>query len=205
MRKALGITGLVLAGGQGRRMGSQDKGLLPLDGKPLIAWALERLSPQVDEILISANRNLSAYARWGYPVLLDLEPDGGPLYGVLRGLETAHHPLLACTPCDTPHIPADLAQRLRDALLLRENAVLAVAAWRGRVHRLCFLCRRSIVAQLRAFLEGGGRRVQEWQQTLVAVEVPFDDHSADPFINVNTPAILQNLQRPGGDLEGAAP
>jgi molybdopterin-guanine dinucleotide biosynthesis protein A len=112
-----GITGVILAGGQGRRMGTVDKGLRELRGKAMAAWVIERFAPQVDEVLINANQNLDVYARFGYRVIPDeIGGFAGPLAGLQRGLSEASHPLVATSPCDTPFLPADLVARLHAAL-----------------------------------------------------------------------------------------
>ncbi|MDH4189882.1 MAG: molybdenum cofactor guanylyltransferase, partial [Betaproteobacteria bacterium] len=122
-----GITGIVLAGGQGRRMGGVDKGLQPLRGKPLVQWVIERLAPQVDEILVNANQNVEAYAGFGHPVVADdLGDFAGPLAGLHAGLKAARHALAVTVPCDSPFLPLDLVARLRDALG-KHRADLAVA------------------------------------------------------------------------------
>ena len=193
------ITGIILAGGKGRRMGGVDKGLKLLRGKPLVAWVLERLAPQVDEILINANQNIDAYARFGYRVTPDqpdesdetggIEKFAGPLAGLQRGLKEAAHPLVITVPCDSPFLPADLAQRLYTALK-RENAQLAVAKTFDQPHPVFCLCRCDLLPHLSAFLESGGRKIDAWYATLKVVEVNFDDE-AEAFSNINT---LEELQ-----------
>lgn len=187
------ITGIILAGGQGRRMGGTDKGLQLLRGKPLVAWVLERLAPQVDELLISANRNLDAYARLGYRVIPDesggIEKFAGPLAGLQQGLNEAAHPLVLTVPCDSPFLPADLAQRLY-AALNRENAQLAVAKTFNQPHPVFCLCRQDLLPHLDAFLKTGGRKFDAWYSTLKVAEVNFDDE-AEAFGNINT---LEELQ-----------
>ena len=114
---ATGITGVILAGGRGSRMGGVDKGLQDLQGRPLVQWVLERLAPQVDSVLINANRNLPRYAGFGCPVLPDLIPDfAGPLAGLQAALAGAATPLVATVSCDSPLLPADLVRRLQEAL-----------------------------------------------------------------------------------------
>src|SRR6185295_370867 len=111
------ITGVILAGGQGRRMGGVDKGLKILRGKPMVTWAIERFAPQVDEILINANQNLPTYGGFGYRVIPDeIGGFAGPLAGLHRGLSEAKHDLVATTPCDSPFLPRDLIARLNGAL-----------------------------------------------------------------------------------------
>lgn len=180
-----GITGVVLAGGLGRRMGGADKGLVDYRGSPLAARVIAGFAPQVDEVLVSANRNPDAYAAFGYPVLADVFPDfAGPLAGLHAALVAARHPLVASVPCDSPFFPADLVARLR-AALLASDAPLAVAAAGGRLHPVFSLCRREVVADLEAYLAGGGRKMMEWQARVGRVEVEFPD--PDAFRNLNTP------------------
>jgi len=178
------ISALILAGGQAKRMHGSDKGLLLLHDKPLVAWVVEHLTPQADEIFISANRNIGAYETFGHPVLQDASPDfHGPLAGLLRGLEAATHPLVLCAPCDTPFLPADLAARLFDALA-QQQAQIAVAATSDHIHRTVCLCRRDLSRNLATFLERGGRKMGAWQESLKSVVVLFDE--AEKFQNFNT-------------------
>ncbi|HEY4637585.1 MAG TPA: molybdenum cofactor guanylyltransferase MobA [Burkholderiales bacterium] len=177
------VSGIVLAGGQGRRMGGVDKGLVHLRGKPMVAWVLERLAPQVGEIVINANQNLEAYAAFGHRVVPD-EVGGfaGPLAGLHAGLAAVAHELAVTVPCDSPFLPADLVARLRAALGANE---LAVAKTGDQPHPVFSLVRRSVHAHLGAFLAGGGRKIDAWYASLKVVEVPFDDE-ADAFRNINT-------------------
>jgi molybdopterin-guanine dinucleotide biosynthesis protein A len=177
------VSGIVLAGGQGRRMGGVDKGLQVLRGRPMVAWVLERLTPQVGEIVINANQNLEAYAAFGHRVMPD-EVGGfaGPLAGLHAGLAAASHALVVTVPCDSPFLPADLVARLCAAL--GENDV-AVAKTGDQPHPVFSLVRRSVHAHLGAFLAGGGRKIDAWYASLKVVEVPFDDE-ADAFRNINT-------------------
>jgi len=177
------VSGIVLAGGQGRRMGGVDKGLVALHGRPMVAWVLERLAPQVDEIVINANQNLEAYGGFGRRVVPD-EVDGfaGPLAGLHAGLAAVSHPLAVIVPCDSPFLPLDLVARLRDALGGND---LAVAKTGDQPHPVFSLVRRSVRAHLAAFLAGGGRKIDAWYASLKVVEVPFDDE-ADAFRNINT-------------------
>jgi molybdenum cofactor guanylyltransferase len=178
-----GVSGIVLAGGQGRRMGGVDKGLQPLRGKPMAAWVLERLAPQVDEIIVNANQNLEAYARFGHRVVPDaIGGFAGPLAGLHAGLSAARHPLAVTVPCDSPFLPLDLVARLRKAL--RENE-LAVAKTGDQPHPVFSLVRCSVRAHLEAFLSAGGRKIDAWYATLKVVEVAFDDE-AEAFRNINT-------------------
>ena len=177
------ITGLILAGGLGRRMGGRDKGLQPLRGKPLVAWALERLAPQVDAILINANQNLEAYTAFGYPVLPDrIGGFAGPLAGLHTGLLAAETPLLVTAPCDSPFLPEDLVERLHRGLVER-SAELAVAKTGDQAHPVFSLVRREVLGSLTDFLNGGGRKIDAWYAALKVVEVPFEDETA--FANIN--------------------
>jgi molybdopterin-guanine dinucleotide biosynthesis protein A len=179
------ITGVILAGGQGRRMGGADKGLQELGGRPMAAHVLERLAPQVGAVLISANRNLERYAELGCPVLPDtLDGYAGPLAGLQAALAQATTPLLVTAPCDSPFLPADLVARLHDGLVAQQ-AELAVACADGRAHRAFCLLRRELLPGLDAFLAAGERRVGLWHASLKVAEVDFSDE-AGAFGNINT-------------------
>ncbi|MBN8464404.1 MAG: molybdenum cofactor guanylyltransferase [Dechloromonas sp.] len=179
------ITGVVLAGGLGRRLGGVDKGLQDLRGRPLVAHVIERFAPQVDELLINANRNRERYAAFGHRVVADLIPDfAGPLAGLHAALSAAAHPLVATAPCDSPFLPADLVSRLFSALTAA-NASLAVARTFDQPHPVFCLCQRGVLPHLSDFLAGGGRKVDRWYATLDVVEVAFDDE-AEAFANINT-------------------
>lgn len=178
------ISAIILAGGRAKRMGGADKGLALLDDRPLAAWVLECIAPQVDELFISANRNLDQYRLFGHPVLPDTSPDfQGPLAGLLRAMTEATHPLILSVPCDTPFLPGDLVGRLADALD-ESGADIAIPVCGGQAHRAVCLCRRSLLPGLENFLLQGGRRVGEWQSMLSRIEVPFDDERR--FLNLNT-------------------
>jgi len=187
------VTGVVLAGGQGRRMGGVDKGLKPLGGKPMAAWAIERFAPQVDELLINANQNLETYQAFGYRVIPDeIGGFAGPLAGLHRGLSEARHELVATVPCDSPFLPPDLVARLHRALD-HHGADLAVARTGEQAHPVFCLCRKALLPNLAAFLESGGRKIDAWYAALKVVEVAFDDEP-DAFSNINTLEELQGAQ-----------
>ena len=189
------VSGLVLAGGQGSRMGGVDKGLQPFRGKPMVAHVLERLEPQVDEVLVNANRNVEDYARFGHRVVADeIAGFAGPLAGFERGLAHARGALLVTVPCDSPFLPADLVARLRAALEER-GADLAVAKTGDQAHPVFCLMRREVLPSLRAFLGSGQRKIDRWYGALAVAEVPFDDE-ADAFLNINTRAELASLEPP---------
>ena len=177
------LTGIILAGGLGRRMGGVDKGLQRLRGKPLAQWVIERLAPQVDEILVNANQNLEVYARLGKRVVPDaIGGYAGPLVGLHAGMRAAAHPLVVTVPCDSPFLPTDLAARLLAAL---DQHDLAVAKTGAQPHPVFSLVRRSVLEHLERFLASGGRKIDAWYATLDVVEVSFDDE-ADAFLNINT-------------------
>jgi molybdopterin-guanine dinucleotide biosynthesis protein A len=163
------ITGLVLAGGRGSRMGGVDKGLQNHMGAPLAMHALMRLGPQVGQLMVNANRNLGAYEAFGAPVWPDANPDyAGPLSGFLAGLEHCDTPYLVTVPCDSPLFPLDLVQRLAAALVEQESLI--------------------------RFTQSGQRKIDKWTAQHRCVEVPFDD--AQAFANANTLTELQQLQVP---------
>ena len=191
------ITGSVLAGGQGSRMGGVDKGLQLFRGKPMVAHAVERLAPQVDELLINANRNPAAYAQFGHRVIADeIEGFAGPLAGFERGLAHAQGELVVTVPCDSPFLPADLVARLRAALQAR-GADLAVAKTGAQAHPVFCLMRRAVLPSLQSFLGSGQRKIDRWYAQLQVEEVAFDDE-ADAFLNINTREELASLE-PRGD------
>ena len=179
------VTGVVLAGGLGRRMGHVDKGLLDFRGRPMVAHVLERLAPQVGAVLVNANQNADRYAAFGHP----LAPDrvggfAGPLAGLHAGLCTASTPYVATVPCDSPFLPLDLVGRLGSGALAG-NAEIAVARTFDQPHPVFALVRTTLRAHLDGFLAGGGRKIDAWYASLSVVEVPFDD-DADAFRNINT-------------------
>jgi len=187
------ITGLILAGGQGRRMGGVDKGLAALRGRPMVAWVLERLAPQVGEVLINANQNLEQYRGLGYPVVTDeIGGFAGPLAGLQAGMKAAHHAFVLMVPCDSPFLPADLAQRLFSALNA-DHADLAVAKTGGQPYPVFALARTALLPQLTAFLEGGRRTVYAWYDLIKVVEVAFDDQE-QAFTNINTTDELKSIE-----------
>lgn len=188
------ISAVILAGGQGRRMGSVDKGLVELRGKPMVAWVLERLTPQVTEVMINANQNLERYREFGVPVFSDtIEGFAGPLAGLHAGLTQARHPLVVTAPCDSPFLPTDLVSRLA-AALEAEGAELAVARTFEQSHPVFCLCRREVLPHLEAFLSSGGRKIDRWYETLKVVTVQFDDQEA-AFSNINTREELGSVER----------
>lgn len=195
------ITGLVLAGGRGSRMGGVDKGLQNHQGMPLALHALLRLSPQVGAVMLNANRNLGAYESLGAPVWPDAVPDyPGPLAGFLAGLGHCETPYLVTVPCDSPRFPADLVERLAQGLAeAQAHIAMAVtldeAGQRQRQPVFC-LMHTGVLDSLVRFIEGGQRRIDRWTDAQRCVEVLFDDAGA--FVNANTLQELQGLQPGNG-------
>ena len=192
------ITGLILAGGRGSRMGGVDKGLQNHHGVALAMHALLRLSPQVGEMMINANRNLGAYEAMGVPVWPDTLADyAGPLAGFLTGLERCETPYLVTVPCDSPLFPNDLVERLANALVA-DDAEIAMAATRDgdtlQAQPVFCLMKTALLESLVRFTQGGQRKIDKWTAQHRCVEVPFDD--AQAFGNANTLQELQQLQHP---------
>lgn len=191
------ITGLVLAGGRGSRMGGLDKGLQSHLGMPLALHALLRLAPQVGPTLINANRNLAAYEAMGSPVWPDALPDyPGPLAGFLAGLERCETPFLVTVPCDTPDFPTDLVARLAEALA-RDESDIAIAATREpdgstQVQPVFCLMRAALLESLVRATTAGERKIDRWAKQHRCSEVLFEEAGA--FFNANTLAELQSLQ-----------
>ena len=185
MTEQSSITGVILAGGMGRRMGGVDKGLQVLRGKPMVAWVIARLQPQVGVLIINANQNLERYAEFGCPVVPDQIPDfAGPLAGLHAALSAAQTPLVATAPCDSPFLPEDLISRLYTALTANHSD-LAVARTFDQPHPVFCLCKSEVLPHLTEFLQSGGRKIDRWYSTLKVTEVAFDDQ-AEAFENINT-------------------
>ncbi|MFZ2737132.1 MAG: molybdenum cofactor guanylyltransferase MobA [Burkholderiaceae bacterium] len=201
------ITGLVLAGGRGSRMGGVDKGLQNFNGMPLALHTLMRMQMQVGHVMLNANRNLAAYEAFGAPVWPDvLDNFAGPLAGILTGLERCETAYLVTAPCDTPLFPLDLVQRLAQALE-RENADIAMAAaleadttgiLQLRPQPVFCLMHIELLESLAAFTRDGGRKIDAWTGQHQTVVVPFDGPGDDlrAFANANTLSELHALEAP---------
>jgi len=184
------ITAVILAAGAGRRMGGEDKGMMLLNGRPLIAHVLERLAPQCDKVLLNINRNREAYAAFGCPLLEDTLPGGlGPLAGLLSALEHSDSDYVLSVPCDTPHLPTDLVARLF-ASLQQNGADVCTVDDGERLHPVILLVRRSLRDDLRHYLESGGRKVHDWFYRQRHCSADFSEQPA-AFININTPQQLR--------------
>ena len=183
------VTGLVLAGGRGSRLGGTNKGWRDHRGATLSRLAIERLQPQVDEVLISANRNLARYRALGAAVVADDPAHGdfaGPHAGFLAELRAAHCPWLAVVPCDAPAAPRDIVLRLKRGT--DNGSPAAVACADGCIQPLFCLLHRDVLSSLQVFLDSGEHKVARWLEQVGAVSVPFDDPRG--FANVNTPVAL---------------
>ncbi|MBK9440626.1 MAG: molybdenum cofactor guanylyltransferase MobA [Comamonadaceae bacterium] len=207
MITAQDITGLILAGGRGTRMGGADKGLQTFNGMPLALHALTRLQmgAGVGQIMINANRNLAAYESFGVPVWPDgLADYAGPLAGFLTGLERCDTPYLLTVPCDTPMLPLDLAHRLAAALAAADADIAMAAAPEAgkdghlqlRTQPVFCLLRTSLLESLVRFTQNGGRKIDSWTAQHPMVVVPFDlpDDNPQAFFNANTLAELHHLE-----------
>lgn len=200
------ITGLVLAGGRGARMGGVDKGLQNFNGTPLALHAVLRLGLQVGEMMVNANRNLSAYESFGVPVWPDgLADYAGPLAGFLTGMERCETRWLLTVPCDTPLFPLDLAERMATALVEAEAEIAMVSAPEPqdgggpvvlRAQPVFCLLPTTLLESLVRFTQGGGRKIDAWTAQHRTVLVPFDrdTDAPDAFFNANTLAELQSLE-----------
>ena len=203
------ITGVVLAGGQGQRMGGADKGWLLFREEPLVVHAIRRLEPQVGALLINANRELTRYRALGHPVVSDDKANGitpyeGPLAGVLAAMRACTTPWMVTVPCDSPLLPGDLVARMVEAVMQANTTPsLATAttpsAGGHPAHPVFSLWHRSLEISLSAYLEGGGRSMHQWLKQEGALQVPFEDAAA--FANLNTMQELEALQPRANNTE----
>lgn len=186
------VTGAILAGGRADRMGGRDKGLIPLNGRPLIEYVIEALAPQVGSIVINANRNIDRYRSYGYPVIQDQLADyPGPLAGMLAALEQIQTGYLLCVPCDGPWLPAELAERLLAAMLDSAAEISCVHDGK-RLHPVYALLATSLRQPLAKYIDQGGRGVQRWFKSRNLVQVDFSD-CPELFLNINTADELQRV------------
>lgn len=199
------LTGLILAGGRGSRMGGCDKGLVVWNGRPLVTWVAERLRPQVGSLLLSANRSVDSYRALGLIPLLDQDPLAfrGPLAGIRQGLIACQTDWLLVSPCDTPIIPHDLAERLLRAVR-KQNAMAAFpVSADGRSHPGHCLVHRSLLGLLDEWMGQNHGRLHTWLGAAGAVAVPFDDSAA--FQNLNTPDDLASFGARSPSILAASP
>ena len=187
------ITGVILAGGRGSRLGGVDKGLVRFHGRPLIEHAIDALRPQVGGLLISANRNRDVYASYGIPVIADVTGDyDGPLAGILSAMRVTETAYILAVPCDTPSLPPDLAERLAGALT-DAQAEASVVFCHGRMQPVFALMRSDVDDRLEQYLTTSSRGAGAWMHQLGAVSVDFSDR-AGAFDNINTPEELKRLE-----------
>lgn len=180
------LTAVILAGGQGRRMGGRNKGWVEYHGRPLIEHAIERLHPQAARLAISSNTDIDRYRALGFPCLRDLHPDyRGPLAGIAAAFAAFPDQNLLCAPVDAPHCPRDLGQRLQQALE-REHAPAAVAHDGERLQPLFALLRPTLAQALLDDLERGSLAAGRWFRDMGAIPVDFSDQP-QAFANINTP------------------
>ncbi|KAA0017940.1 molybdenum cofactor guanylyltransferase [Salinicola corii] len=190
------VTGVLLAGGRGQRMGGVDKGWVELDGLPLVTQVLQRLSPQVDRVVISANRHLDRYRRLGHAVVTDSLPDyPGPLAGALGALQEVSTPWILLTPVDMPWLPVDTLSRLSGAI---GEADIAVAHDGRRLQPLVALIRSSLSGDLAQWLAAGGGRVVTWYGRHRWIQVDFSAQEVQ-FANLNTPREVELAERVEAD------
>ena len=191
------ITGLILAGGRAQRMGGIDKGLIMFHGKPLIESAIAKLKPQVQTIVINANRSITKYATYGYPVVMDETPDfSGPLAGFSVGLKACKTPYLLTSPCDSPLLPNNLAELLAAEMESGDFQLVYVSSKEadGKVWAQPVFClmRSNLESSLNQFLQKGDLKIDHWFKELRTSTVVFDDPLV--FANVNTPEELKKLE-----------
>jgi len=188
------ITGIILAGGQARRMGGQDKGLIQLAHKPMIEYVLNAIKPQVDDIIINANRNQVVYEEYGFPVVADkIEGYCGPLAGMASGLQAAKTPFVVTVPCDSPFIPDNLVHKLY-SILQDEDAEICTANANGRLQPVFTLMKSELLPSMLDFLNNGERKIDKW---FVKHHLAIADFSEQPdtFININSTEELTAIER----------
>ncbi len=187
------ITGCILAGGRGRRFQGADKGFVALAGRPLLVHVLDRFRPQVDEVMISANRHLEDYRRHCARVLADAADDyAGPLAGFAAAMAAATTPHLATTPCDTPFIPTDMVDRLWQALV-EKDAEISVVRTGTRLQPVFALLGTDLKDSLLKYLASGGHKIDAWYADHRVAEVDFGSDHED-FMNINTPDDLARAE-----------
>lgn len=189
------ITGVILAGGRAKRMGGQDKGLLNVNGQAMIELIIERLSPQVDSLIINANRHIEQYKKFTYPVISDDNSSDfhGPLAGILSALKNCTTQYLLTIPCDSPFFPADLSTRLLSTLI-KENAEICVVHDGQRMQPVFVLIKTKLRDSLQNYLDNGDRKIDLWYKQHHTVLADLSDYS-DISLNINTPDELKNLEK----------
>ena len=173
------VSAIILAGGNATRMGGANKGLVPLFNTPLITYVINKVSHMVDEVLISANRDIAVFEAFGYPVLTDKIRDSndgliGPLAGLHAGLTAAKHDYVLCVPCDMPNLPQHLANLLMQCLLDTQSDIVAVKANNDVIPVVC-LCKKTVLPSLTTYITQGGRKVSTWQKSCSYAELDLTD------------------------------
>ena len=192
MGKQSKVSGVVLAGGLARRMQMQDKGLLIFRDRPLVSYPLAAISPLVDDLMISANRNSELYSQFGYPVIADHSDSfDGPLAGILAAMQAAKNPLLLVSPCDSPLVQTQDFQRLLAGLSAEID--IAVAYDGERLHPVFLALKTGLQTDLFAYLRRGERKLESWLRALRLAKIDFSDRP-QIFANINTPAELKTLE-----------
>jgi len=189
------ITAIILAGGKGRRLGGQDKGLVEYQGKPLIQHVLDKITPQVDSVMINANRNHESYATFGYEIISDdLSDFQGPLAGFAIAMQASKTDFILTMPCDGPHLPDDYVERLSTAT--KDNKTIVVAHDGKRLQPVHALIPASLIDSLLKFLESGDRKIDRWYAQNEMVTADFSDQP-NVFFNVNTEEQRQQHKEKG--------
>ena len=186
MRGLEEVTGVILAGGRATRMGGEDKGLVPVSGRPMIAWVIDALRPQVAEVLVNANRNQERYGEFGCPVVDDGDSEfRGPLAGMVSGMQAARTPYIAVVPCDSPLISGELVQRLY-AAVTSSGSGIAAAHDGDRLQPVFALLSCRLLDDLAGYLDDGERKIDRWYARHDYETVDFSD-VAESFANINAP------------------
>jgi molybdenum cofactor guanylyltransferase len=187
------LTGVILAGGQARRMEGQDKGLVLLNKKPMIEYVINTLKPQVNSLLINANRNHDAYSKYGYEIVSDeLSGYHGPLAGMASALNVIKTPYMLVVPCDSPFIPTDLAQRLINSLE-KNNADISVAHNGDRMQPVFCLIKNDLLTSMNDFLNQGERKIDKWFNLHALAIADFSD-IPETFDNLNTLEDIKTIE-----------
>ena len=188
------VTGVILAGGEARRMGGRDKGLIEISGRPMIEFIIDAFKPQVDTLLINANRNEERYAGYGHAVIADeLTGFNGPLAGMASCLRVVSTEYMATLPCDSPFVPADLVDRLYRQLVV-DDAEISVAHNGERLQPVFSLMKSSLIDSLQSYLASGERKIDRWYARHRMTETDFSDRP-ETFININTPEEIEEIER----------
>lgn len=186
------ITCIILAGGRATRMGEQDKGLMMLAGKPMIEYVLEKIKPQINNIIINANKNHHIYEQYGYPIVTDQLPGNcGPLAGMASGLRASTTPFVVTVPCDSPLLPNDLVNKLY-VTLKNEDAEICTVYCNQRLQPVFALMSIDLLSSMLGFLNDGKRKIGEWFRKHRLAIADFSDQ-ADSFVNINTTEQLHTI------------